>query len=142
MKTEEFTKVRDRWIWSKRLNSLVGEFGLELVNYGDSQASPDKRLLQRAEILLEKFDIDESRIVEIIFDHYQLYCREHNEWMKKCGVPTNLKENELREYISARDAFVAVDEDYEFEGYLIHPAWEEEHKIQIEYNNGELNVES
>lgn len=141
MNIEEFTKIRDRWVWNKKMNSPLGDFNLELVNYSNSEVEPDARLIERAEDFLEKYAMDKYKIVEIVHEHYKRYCLEHAQWMVDCDVPNTLNIEELGGYLSAREAFIAVDDGFEFEGYLIHPKWEEEHKIQIQYSGGKLEVE-
>ena len=62
--------------------------------------------------------------------------------MIECGVPLKLSVESQGSYIYCLVAYVALAESDEFEGFLIHPYWESEQKITLEYNNGMLEVQS
>ena len=129
-------------MWNQKARTKLGDFELELLDYSNAPVTPDSRMMERAAKLLACLPKEETSITNLVFAHYQQYCKEHPEWMIECGVPLKLSVESLGSYIYGLVAYVALDEGDEFEGFLIHPNWESEHKITLEYNNGILEVQS
>jgi hypothetical protein len=120
--------------WRARmpLENPIGPFEIEL------DAPPDAELLAIANELIAVVSTQHAAIVKLIYANY-LEAAEDRWWMKSCGVPRKLEEDQVLEYLRSRSISVRRDGKGRISGSIyFSPKWDIEHGIYLGLANGHV----
>lgn len=128
---EEFEKqprerrLFDLWGAKTPLDTPIGAFEIVL------NSPPDGELLGHANELTAALASQHDVILKLIYASY-LRAAEDRYWMKNCGVPRNLEEDQILPHLRSRSISVWRDPKGRVSaGIFISPKWEVEHGIDI-----------
>lgn len=150
LKLSEFTKRPDSrvafatWLCSRRIDSELGAFALELQT--EESLAPDQRMLELANELLEFVRANAAMVGDLVFASYQRKANQDPEWFHSLAVSTQLSRKAVLEHLDekrwlriSRDS--ACDPPYTALIHLI-PRWDREHAFRLTIREGrpvELN---
>lgn len=130
----------DTWVCSRRLDSELGPFSLELQT--EASLAPDERMLELAEELVEFVRTNSVVVGDLVFASYQRKVRQDPEWFRSLAIPTQLTRNEALEHLE-ENRWLRISRDSPFEPpyiAVIHlvPRWDLEHAFRLTVREGRL----
>lgn len=142
LRVEEFEKqprerrLFDLWSAKTPLDTPIGTFEIEL------NSPPDAELLAHANELLHAVVSQHHVILKLIYANY-LRAAEDRYWMKSCGVPRKLEEDQILGYLRSRSISVWRDSKGRVSaGIFVSPMWDVEHGIDIAVFEGRVGLRS
>jgi hypothetical protein len=126
------SRLFDLWCAKQPLQNPLGLFDVELSE------SPDDALLRQVNELVAFASAEYDAILNAVYEQYQRTA-DDKYWMKGCGVPRRLREDQVMQYVRSRSIAVRRNRQGAIIGTIyISPQWDTEHGILLGVLNGHL----
>jgi hypothetical protein len=120
------------WVYNKSFSTALGPLQLEL------NARPDPALLEAAQDLITVVHSKISEIAAALYAQY-LDFAEVKHWMKAQGVPLNLAEDQISQYVRSVTAYAdRLGDGGIGMGVFIRTKWDPEHGMRFAIREGRL----
>lgn len=128
-----------RWLWEKTVETPLGNFEVGFQQ-GDGEPRPDEEMLHRAEELVHFTEQNADYIADIVFGYYRLAEESDPNWLSLCDVPRGLTKAKIGNFLNGLWLIVSrnTGTDSLNSTVLINPFWDEEHKMNLEFQNGRI----
>lgn len=130
----------DVWEWKNKVTTPLGKFTVEFQI--EDRKSPDEEMLKRAAELVQYAHARGDYIQDVVYGSYRLSALESEPgWLKKCGVPEDLKKEHVGKYV--KQLTLVINRDFGNESnhentIFMVPLWDEEQALYLEFQNGAL----
>jgi hypothetical protein len=114
----------DTWCWSGVVHTVIGDLPVEL--YTSMEAVPSEEMVTLARQLATYARIHDEFLLDLIYGHYRY--AEEKGWLSFWNVPAGLTRAEVLEQVIS--ITLVVDAEL-VASVFINPRWEEEHKLDL-----------